>query len=86
LDVAVSASDPDGDALTLSLVDAPGFAALTDNGDGTGHLRAVMSTPGGELTGSRCGRGVYEITVVVSDGELTATVMFTLRRCCRGRR
>jgi large repetitive protein len=69
LDVAVSASDPDGDALTLSLLDPPGFAALTDNGDGTG---SITFEPGfGDV-------GVYEITVEVSDGELTATTSFTL--------
>jgi hypothetical protein len=69
LDVAVSASDPDGDAITLSLLDPPGFAELADNGDGTG---TITIEPGfGDA-------GVYEITVEVSDGELTDTTSFTV--------
>ncbi|MBZ0108078.1 MAG: FG-GAP-like repeat-containing protein [Candidatus Scalindua rubra] len=38
LNVYVSAEDPDLDAITLSATDLPPFAALTDNGDGTGII------------------------------------------------
>ena len=38
LTVAVSASDANGDALTLSVQNLPDFASFTDNGDGTGEI------------------------------------------------
>src|SRR5690606_30463265 len=36
--INVSATDPDGDAMTLSLSGLPSFAKFTDKGDGTGSL------------------------------------------------
>ena len=36
--INVSASDVDGDAITLSAIDLPDFASFTDNGDGTGSV------------------------------------------------
>jgi hypothetical protein len=39
LEIPVSAVDPDGDALALTLDRAVDFVSLTDNGDGTGVLR-----------------------------------------------
>jgi Domain of unknown function (DUF5010) len=38
IEIPVSASDPDGDSIALTLDRAVGFATLTDHGDGTGLL------------------------------------------------
>lgn len=48
-ELMVRASDPDGDALALSISNAPAGAAFTDNRDGTGLFRW---TPGVAQTGS----------------------------------
>jgi len=53
----ISATDADGDGLTLSLT-GPSFASRTDNGNGTGSLRLAPS-----LTDS----GVYSITIRATD-------------------
>ncbi len=68
--VGVSASDSDGDAVTLSLASGqPGFVVLTDNGDGTG---SIALSPGSADSGT------YTVTVNVSDGALTDSTSFTL--------
>jgi hypothetical protein len=70
--VPVTASDPDGDALSFSAPGLPGFGTLSDNGDGSGSLQF---TPGFSDAGS------YTITVVVNDGgtpSLSDTTTFQL--------
>ncbi|MFD1686725.1 malectin domain-containing carbohydrate-binding protein [Halobellus litoreus] len=62
--VTVEATDPNGDALTLSASNLPGFASFTDNGDGTGTLTASPQTDDA---------GDYDITLSASDGEYTTT-------------
>ncbi len=63
LDIAVSATDPDGDTLTLWATGLPAFAGFTDNGDGTGFFSlAPVHSDAGDHPG---------IEVVVSDGALT---------------
>jgi hypothetical protein len=67
--VAVSASDPDGDSLTLS-ANGPSFVTLTDDGDGTGTL---------DITPSSGDAGTYTVEVVADDGNGgTATESFQL--------
>jgi hypothetical protein len=39
LEIPISASDPDGGPVVLTLDRGPSFASLTDHGDGTGVLR-----------------------------------------------
>src|SRR5207244_855648 len=51
--VSVFASDPNGDAVRLSLITAPAFVSLADNGNGTGTIRiapAAADTVGGRVT------------------------------------
>ena len=67
--VAVSASDVDGDDLSLSLAGLPPFAALTDDGDGTG---TIVLAPGFDAAGT------YRATVTASDGQSSAAATFTL--------
>lgn len=71
LSVTVSAADPDGGSLSFSASGLPGYAGLTDQGDGTATLAA---TPG--LSDA----GVSSLTVSVSDGVLTdsETLMLTV--------
>lgn len=70
LDIPIAATDADGDPLILTLVNAPAFLTLTDNGDGTGNLHAAPSYEDA---------GVYQsIAVGVSDGDSTSSVTFTL--------
>ncbi len=67
--LAISASDPDGDLLTLSLVSAPSFVALTDNGDGSGVLT---------LSPEFAAAASYTVTVQASDGALNAQTSFVV--------
>jgi hypothetical protein len=62
LTVPVSASDPDGDAITLSASNLPAWAVFTDNGNGTGSL--VLSPPAGT---SATANGV--VITASDDGE-----------------
>ena len=70
LSVGVTASDPDGDAVTLSVSDLPSFGAFTDNGDGTG---TIVFNPGLDTS------GYYVLTVTASDGALSDSESFTLK-------
>ncbi|MCW9707150.1 putative Ig domain-containing protein, partial [Fodinibius salsisoli] len=65
----VQASDPDGDAVTITPAQLPDWASLSDNGDGTGTL---SGTPGPEDAGN------VAIELTVSDGSLSATQSFTI--------
>jgi len=49
LNIPLSATDPDGDKITLSARNVPAFASLLDNGNGTGTLRL---TPGRDDAGN----------------------------------
>ncbi len=70
LNVAISASDPDGDSLTLSALRLPAFATLIDNGDGTGVLSLA---PDFDDAGTYPG-----VEIIVSDGSLSDTETFTI--------
>jgi hypothetical protein len=68
--VSVSASDSNGDSLTLSKTSGPDFVTLTDNGDGTGAL---------DITPQSGDAGTYTVTVEAADGNGgTATESFQL--------
>ena len=67
--VVLSATDPDGHALSYSAVGLPGFASLTDLGDNTALLDVSPSV--GQL-------GSYSLTVTVSDGDLSASQVVQL--------
>ena len=74
LEIAVAASDADGDAITLSAVvtgesGAAAFAGFFDNGDGTGTLTLSPST--GDV-------GDYEAVITATDGEDNSTETFTV--------
>lgn len=73
LEVAVAATDPDGDAITLTPGTLPGFASFADHGNGTGTFRF---TPGFDDF------GVYpNLQVTATDNgvpPLAAATSFTL--------
>lgn len=70
LNVSISASDADGDTITLSGNNLPDFATLTDNGNGSGVLSFAPGT--GDA-------GTYSnISVIAQDGEDLDTETFTL--------
>ncbi|MCB9066625.1 MAG: tandem-95 repeat protein [Calditrichae bacterium] len=72
LSVSVSASDPDGNGMSFAGLNLPAFAALTDNGDGTG---SIAFTTGYEDAGS------YTIRAIVTDNgtpNLSDTLSFSL--------
>jgi hypothetical protein len=56
--LSISATDPDGDALSFKATDLPIGAAFTDNGDGTAQF---TWTPDSELTGN------FLVTFIVTD-------------------
>ena len=58
LGVPLSATDPNGDAMSLSASGLPGFCLLTDNGNGTGNIDC------NPLAGDA---GTYPTTVTVTD-------------------
>jgi PKD repeat protein len=62
LDIVVSASDPDGDAISLLALDLPSFAQFEDNGDGTAAL--ILAPLAGD-------DGAYSISIEASDGALS---------------
>jgi hypothetical protein len=61
LELPVSATDPDGNPLTLTVTGLPPFATFVDNGDGTGVFR--FSPVEGD-------RGDYVITLIASDNGM----------------
>lgn len=70
LEVALSATDEDGDVLAFSVTTLPPFAALTDNGNGTGTI--VFSPALSNL-------GEFPIEVTANDGNGgLSTQSFTL--------
>ena len=69
LDVPVSASDADGDALTLSVDGLPSFASFVDDGDGTGTLS--LSPQSGDA-------GSYDVTMTADDGTATDAETLTV--------
>ncbi|HVR79542.1 MAG TPA: ThuA domain-containing protein [Acidimicrobiia bacterium] len=70
LTFGVSASDPDGDLVTLTDTGTPAFGSFTDNGDGTGTF---TFNPAVSDAGS------YDITVTATDPDnATDTDTFTL--------
>lgn len=64
LDVLISASDPDGDALTFSVASLPAFALFKDNRNGTA---TVSLAPGYQDAGN------YSFGVSVTDGRLSSS-------------
>ena len=71
LDVSVSASDADdGDTPSLSLSQSsPGFASITDNGDGTGTVTLAPTVGAAD-------NSPYTVDVVADDGTTTTTESF----------
>jgi hypothetical protein len=67
--VDVSASDDDGDSLSLSAT-GPSWATLVDNGDGTGTLTLE---PGMDVS-----VGTYTVEVTADDGQATASEEFAV--------
>ncbi len=65
VEIPVSASDPDGGPVSLSLERGPAFATLTDYGNGTGLLRLAP----GEEGGSHCS---YRLRVLATDTDSPA--------------
>lgn len=63
-DVSISATDPNGDALSLTANGLPLFATIIDNGDGSGVLTIAPNFEDA---------GVYNISISASDGEITDT-------------
>jgi hypothetical protein len=59
LELVVTASDPDGDPITLTATGLPAGATFTDNGDGTATLR---------YTPNHGDAGTYNIEVTADDG------------------
>lgn len=60
LEVAISATDPDGDALVLTVSPLPGFARFTDHGNGSGTL---------SLSPDFTQAGEYPLTVTATDAK-----------------
>ncbi|MGE5176429.1 MAG: Ig-like domain-containing protein [Hyphomicrobiales bacterium] len=70
--VALSASDTDGDALAWSVA-LPGFATLTPTGNAPGSATATLT-----LAPGYCQAGSYPATVSVNDGTTSASETFTI--------
>ncbi len=65
----VSATDADGDAITLAATGLPQHATLVDNGDGTGEF---------EFQADATQAGVYTVKFIASDGDLADTLSVTI--------
>ncbi len=63
----VSATHPNGNALTLACVDAPEWLSFTDNGNGSGVL-----------TGTPTAGANYNVVLTATDGETTANQSFVI--------
>ena len=71
LDITISANDPDGDAIALSVTGMPRFASFTDHGDGTGNL--TLRPRFGDA-------GVYiGVEATASDGALHNSAFLAIR-------
>jgi sugar lactone lactonase YvrE len=64
-----SATDENGDPLSLTINNKPGFATFADSGNGTATL---------QLAPGFSDSGLYQISVSVNDGDATDTKNFTL--------
>ncbi len=69
LNFAVSASDPDGNALTLSAAPLPNHATFSDNHDNTGSFN---------FTPDYTQAGGYQVLFIASDGELADSELVTI--------
>ena len=58
IEVSLTATDPNGDAIRLSLLSAPPFVSLTDNGNGSGTLHLALGAQD---------VGVFSVIVAVGD-------------------
>jgi hypothetical protein len=67
--VDITASDPDGDPLTLTAENVPDNMTFTDNGDNTGTIT---------FNPDYVQAGVYDITIIASDGEFEDTLIVTI--------
>lgn len=67
--ISISASDPNGDAVTLSAIGLPAFATLIDLGGGNGTL---------ELTPGATDAGTYGVTITATAGGGSAHTMFAV--------
>jgi hypothetical protein len=70
--VPLSATDPDGDAMSWS-VSLPGFAAFTLGNSGPGSITATL-----DLAPGYCQSGTYSASVAVSDGARQDSETFTI--------
>lgn len=69
---AISANDPDGEAIEISAPTIPAWLTLVDNGDGTGTLE-------GTPTNDNVGTAGNDVNIRISDsGGLTANQSFTI--------
>lgn len=67
--VDITASDPDGDPLTLTAENVPDNMTFTDNGDNTGTIT---------FNPDFVQAGIYDITIIASDGEFEDTLIVTI--------
>ena len=84
LDIATyTATDPEGESVTLSLVgdDASLFelAADSETGNAVSQLLSFKKSPDFEMPGDRNQDNVYQVTVRASDGSLNADLMVTVK-------
>lgn len=66
----VTASDPDGDTVRLSISSNPSFVSISDSGDGMGTV--TVSPPVSVATGT------YTMTVTATAGSLSVSTPFTV--------
>jgi len=69
ISLLISASDANGDALSFSALNLPGFTNLVDNNNGTASL---------DLIPLASDAGSFNVTVTVSDGLLEDSETFTI--------
>lgn len=69
LNMVLTASDPDLDAISLSITDAPANSSFTDNGDGTANFDF---TPAFDQAGS------YDVVFKAFDGVLVDSAIFNI--------
>lgn len=82
----ISATDPEGDALTFSTLNLPAFATLVDNGNGTGYIRLIPqnSDIGSysftlRATDNLSAQSEIGVTIIVLDAELDEAFFVNLR-------